>query len=72
MRRLAILDDYRRFATSAADWSAIAKECSITVFDRHLDEAEAARVLKDFDILCTLRERMALPRSLIESRPTFA
>lgn len=71
MRQLAILDDYARFATSAADWSAVARECSITVFDRHLDEAEASAELRDFEILCTMRERMAFPRALIESLPNL-
>ncbi len=71
MRKLAILDDYRRFATAAADWSAVEKECSISVFDRHLDEAEAATELRNFEILCTLRERMAFPRSLIERLPNL-
>src|SRR5215510_342017 len=69
MKRLAILDDYRGFALSAADWSAVAKECSITVFDRHLGEEEAAAALADFEILCTLRERMAFPRALIARLP---
>jgi len=69
MRRLAILDDYTRSATSVVDWSLLARECDITVFDRHLDEGEAATALKDFEILCTLRERMAFPRTLLERLP---
>lgn len=71
MRKLAILDDYRRFATTAADWSAVERECSISVFDRHLSESEAAKELVDFEILCTLRERMAFPRLLIECLPNL-
>jgi len=71
MRRLAILDDYNRFATAAVDWSGVAAECSVSVFDRHLEQAEAASVLKDFEIVCTLRERMAFPQSLIESLPNL-
>jgi phosphoglycerate dehydrogenase-like enzyme len=47
----------------------VEKECSITVFDRHLGEDEAAAALADFEILCTLRERMALPRTLIARLP---
>lgn len=69
MRRLAILDDYSRFALTAADWSTVAQECEIAVFDRHLEEADAIAALADFEILCTLRERMAFPRALIERLP---
>jgi phosphoglycerate dehydrogenase-like enzyme len=46
-------------------------KAEITVFDRHLTEAEAVDALKDFDVLCTVRERMALPRTLIERLPNL-
>ena len=41
----------------------------MTTFNRHLSEDEAATELAAFDVLCTMRERMALPRSLIERLP---
>ena len=41
----------------------------IVSFNRHLSEAEAAEELAAFDVLCIMRERMALPRSLIEALP---
>jgi phosphoglycerate dehydrogenase-like enzyme len=44
-------------------------KAEITVFDRHLEEDEAAEALKDFDVLVTVRERMALPRTLIQRLP---
>jgi phosphoglycerate dehydrogenase-like enzyme len=69
MRKLAILDDYARASQRLADWSPVAAQCEITVFDRHLGLDEAIHALADFEILCTLRERMALPRQLIEALP---
>jgi phosphoglycerate dehydrogenase-like enzyme len=66
MLKVAILDDYASVALESADWSRLAGIAEITVFDRHLGEDEAALLLKPFDVLCTVRERMALPRSLIE------
>ncbi len=66
MLKIAILDDYARQALTVADWSGLPAGAEVTVFDRHLSEAEAATALAPFDVLCTLRERMALPRSLIE------
>ena len=69
--RVAILDDYAGVALSFADWSAVQKHCEITVFDRHLSEVEAAEVLAPFDVVCTLRERMAFPRGLIERLPNL-
>jgi phosphoglycerate dehydrogenase-like enzyme len=67
--KIAILDDYAGVALQSADWSALDSE--ITTFDRHLAEDEAATLLAPFDILCTMRERMVLPRSLIERLPNL-
>src|ERR1700744_34123 len=71
MPQVAILDDYARVALELADWSPVPSRAEITVFDRHLSEQEAAAALRPFDVLCTLRERMALPRTLIERLPNL-
>jgi phosphoglycerate dehydrogenase-like enzyme len=64
--KVAILDDYANIALQSADWSKVKEKADITVFTEHLSEAEAAEALADFDVVCTVRERMALPRSLFE------
>ncbi len=69
MLRIAILDDHQSVALSMTDWSRIGQDAEIVSFDRHLSEAEAAVELVDFDVLCIMRERMALPRSLIAVLP---
>lgn len=56
-------------ALEVADWSPVRSRSQITVFDRHLSEAEAAETLRGFDVVCTMRERMAFPRTLIERLP---
>src|SRR5579871_3414295 len=71
MPKVAILDDYARAALRVADWSPVTAKAEITVFDRHLSEAEAVIALADFDVLCTVRERMALPRTLIARLPNL-
>jgi phosphoglycerate dehydrogenase-like enzyme len=71
MPKVAILDDYAGVALHVADWSPVQKRADVTVFDRHLDEDEAAQVLRPFDVVCTLRERMAFPRTLIERLPNL-
>jgi phosphoglycerate dehydrogenase-like enzyme len=68
--KIAILDDYLRRALGSADWSRLAQRCEITVFDRPLAVPdEAAEALRDFDIVCLLRERMAMPRELVARLP---
>lgn len=71
MLKVAILDDYARVALNVADWSPLDGIAELTVFDRHLSEDEAATLLQPFDVLCTVRERMALPRTLIERLPNL-
>jgi phosphoglycerate dehydrogenase-like enzyme len=71
MRKVAILDDYAGLAIGLADWSPVQNRAQVTVFDRHLSEAEAADALRPFDVVCTMRERMALPRTLIERLPNL-
>jgi phosphoglycerate dehydrogenase-like enzyme len=71
MPRVAILDDYAGVALQVADWSPVQNRSEITVFDRHLTEDEAADALRPFDVVCTMRERMAFPRTLIERLPNL-
>ena len=68
--RVAVLDDYQNVALGLADWSKLGPDVTIEVFDRNLgSEDEAAKVLSGFDVVCLMRERMALPASLIERLP---
>jgi phosphoglycerate dehydrogenase-like enzyme len=69
MLRIAILDDYQGVAERMANWSRLGPGVEIVSFDRHLGEDEAAVLLADFDILCLMRERMAVPKTLIERLP---
>jgi hypothetical protein len=62
--KIAILDDYASVALDLADWSPVRIKADVTVFDRHLSEDEAAEALQSFDVICTLRERTAFPRTL--------
>ncbi len=71
MPRVAILDDYAGRALDLADWTPVQSRSEVTVFDRHLSEAEAVDALRPFDVVCTVRERMAFPRTLIERLPNL-
>ncbi|OBG34268.1 hydroxyacid dehydrogenase [Mycobacterium alsense] len=71
MPKVAILDDYAGLALDLADWSPVRNRSEVTVFGRHLSEEEAVDALRPFDVICTMRERMALPRTLIERLPNL-
>jgi D-3-phosphoglycerate dehydrogenase len=68
--RCAILDDYANVALQLADWSPLAGEVEVTVFNAPLGTVdEIARALRGFDIVVLMRERTAFPRALIEALP---
>ena len=70
MIRIAILDDYQNASLKMADWSPLTGRATITVFNDHLSDFEAlvGRLLP-FDVVCVMRERTPLPRSVIERLP---
>jgi phosphoglycerate dehydrogenase-like enzyme len=68
--RCAVLDDYQNVALSMADWSSLAGEIDVTVFNRPLGGPEdIARALQGFSIVVLTRERTAFPRAVIEALP---
>ena len=71
MLKIAILDDYANIALRSSDWSVLDGKAEITVFNRHLSEDEAVALLQPFEVLCTIRERMSLPRSLFQRLPNL-
>jgi phosphoglycerate dehydrogenase-like enzyme len=71
MPQVAILDDYAGLALELADWTSVQSRSDITVFNRHLSEEDAVDALHPFQVICTVRERMALPRTLIERLPNL-
>jgi phosphoglycerate dehydrogenase-like enzyme len=68
--RCAILDDYFNVALSIADWSRIGDRVDVTAFEQAFaSEQAAASALKDFEIVCAMRERTAFPDSLFAALP---
>jgi phosphoglycerate dehydrogenase-like enzyme len=68
--RCAILDDYFNLALRIADWSKIGDRVDLTVFNQPFASPEAAAsALKDFEIICAMRERTPFPRTLFAALP---
>jgi D-3-phosphoglycerate dehydrogenase len=68
--RCAILDDYMNLTLGIADWSKVGDRVDITVFNQPFDSTEAAaRALRDFEIICAMRERTPFPRTLFAALP---
>jgi phosphoglycerate dehydrogenase-like enzyme len=68
--RCAILDDYLDLTLEIADWSKVRDRIDITVFKEPFASTEAAAsALKDFEIICAMRERTPFPRTLFAALP---
>src|SRR3954469_24368760 len=70
--RCAILDDYLNVALSVADWSKVQDRVDVTVFNQPFANPEpAASALKDFEIICAMRERTPFPRTMFAALPNL-
>src|SRR6202453_971544 len=70
--KIAVLDDYQNAALESADWSALRDRADIAVFQNHLSDPDAViERLLPFDVICVMRERTSLPRSVIERLPNL-
>ncbi len=68
--RCAILDDYLDLALGIADWPRLKDRVDVTVFNQPFASQEAAaEALKDFEIICAMRERTPFPRTLFAALP---
>jgi len=70
--RCAILDDYQNVALTVADWSKVASDLDIKVFNQHLGGADkVVEALAGFEVVCAMRERTGFPRAVIEKLPNL-
>ena len=70
MTRIAILDDYQGVALSMADWDSLPDGCRVEVFHDHVaDMAALAERLRDFEVVCIMRERTPFRQGLLSRLP---
>jgi D-3-phosphoglycerate dehydrogenase len=70
--RCAILDDYLDVALKVTDWSPLQDRVDVTVFNEPFaSTGAAANALKEFEIICAMRERMPFPRALFAALPNL-
>jgi phosphoglycerate dehydrogenase-like enzyme len=69
--RCAILDDYQDVALKMADWSAVSRDVEIKVFKEWMPPEHVVPALKDFEIVCAMRERTRFPRDVLTALPNL-
>ena len=70
MVKAALLDDYQNVTLQVVDWSPVAKDVELTVFNKPFaGPDEAIKALQGFPIIVGMRERTPFPRKVIEALP---
>ena len=70
--KVAVLDDYQNVAHHFADWEKFSENIELKVFNKYIgDDTNLSEKLFDFDVLCLMRERTALPGTLINKLPNL-
>jgi phosphoglycerate dehydrogenase-like enzyme len=67
---VAVLDDYQNVALRMADWSPLDGRATVTVFNDHISDPDLiVERVTPFEVVCVMRERTPLPRSILERLP---
>lgn len=72
MPKIAILDDYANVSLRMADWESLPEGYEPVVFTDNVVEHDAlVERLKDFEIVCAMRERTPFPAAVFERLPNL-
>ncbi|MDB3914664.1 D-2-hydroxyacid dehydrogenase family protein [Alphaproteobacteria bacterium] len=70
--KVGILDDYQSVTHKFADWTSLSKKIDLHIFNEYIGNANnLATQLKEYDVLCLMRERTPLPKELINKLPNL-
>ena len=70
--KVAILDDYQNVTHNFADWNSLSDKIDLKIFNEYIgNDNKLAEQLKDYDVLCLMRERTPLPKELINKLPNL-
>jgi D-3-phosphoglycerate dehydrogenase len=70
--KVAVLDDYLGIVPQYGDWASLGPQTQVTFFRENLATVDAAAAaLAPFDVLSLMRERMPLPKALIDRLPNL-
>jgi phosphoglycerate dehydrogenase-like enzyme len=72
MVKIAVLDDYQNVARQMADWDTLPDSAELVIFNDHLDYGETLiERLRDFAVICAMRERTPFNRELLRQLPNL-
>ena len=72
MIKVAILDDYQNVANKFIDWKLLKNKIDVKIFNEYIGkDNNLNEKLKEFEVLCLMRERTPLSKELIEQLPNL-
>ena len=70
--KVAILDDYQNVTHKFVNWSSLSEKIDLNIINEYIgNENNLSEQLKDYDVLCLMRERTPLPKELINKLPNL-
>ena len=70
--KVGILDDYQNVTHKFADWRSLSGKIDLNVINEYIgNNNNLSEQLKDYDVLCLMRERTPLPKELINKLPNL-
>ena len=70
--KVAILDDYQNVTHKFANWSSLSEKIDLNIINEYIgNDNNLSEQLKDYDVLCLMRERTPLPKELINKLPNL-
>ena len=70
--KVAVLDDYQNVTHHFANWEKLSEKIELKIFNEFIgDDPNLSEIISDFDVLCLMRERTPLPRTLINKLPNL-
>lgn len=68
--RVAIAGDYEYVASNAAPWNTLGDDVEVVSFNKPFGSTqETVKALRDFDAIVLMRERVPMPRAVLEQLP---
>jgi D-3-phosphoglycerate dehydrogenase len=68
--RVAVAGDYENLALKHAPWNSLGDDAEVVSFNKPFRSSqEAIRALRDFDAVALMRERVPMPREVLEHLP---
>lgn len=71
MPKIAILDDYAKSALDMAEWGSLPGFEAVSFDDNLVEHDALVERLKDFEVVCAMRERTPFPASVFQRLPNL-